>query len=47
MDSVGKFLEKIIDTRLKKICEENDLLTNNQYGFGRGKSTVDATEQVL
>lgn len=46
LDFTGKFLEKIIDTSLKTICEFNGLLTANQYGFRCGKSTIDEITQV-
>lgn len=47
LDSVGKFFEKIIDTRLKLICEEKSLLNPNQYGFRRGRSTIDAISHFM
>lgn len=47
LDSAGKLLEKIIDERLKSICNEKGLLTANQYGFRRGKSTLDAIVHVM
>lgn len=47
LDEVGKLLEKVIDVRLKAICDEKCLLTANQYGFRRGKSTLDANSQIM
>lgn len=39
----SKILEKIVNSRLVTFLEENMLLSNNQFGFRRGKSTDDAT----
>lgn len=47
LDAVGKLFEKVLDTRLKAVCEANGLLTTNQYGFRRGRSTVDAISHVM
>lgn len=47
LDSMGKLLEKVIDTRLKNICEERELLTANQYGFRRNRSTLDVISRVI
>lgn len=47
LDAAGKFFEKILDNILKSICEEKDLLTHKQYGFKRGKSTIDAITRVM
>lgn len=47
LDSVGKLLEKAIDTRLKDIYEQRGMLTNNQYGFRRSRSTIDAISRVM
>lgn len=47
LDEVGKLLEKVIDVRLKAIYDEKCLLTANQYGFRRGKSTLDAKSLIM
>lgn len=47
LNPAGKLLEKIMDIRLKAICEAKQLLTCNQYGFRGGRSTVDAIELVM
>lgn len=46
LDSAGKLLEKLLDTRLKSVAEANGLLAANQYGFRRGKSTLDAIRHI-
>lgn len=47
LNSYGKLLEKLIDERLNREIEEKGLLSDSQYGFRRGKSTVDAVQAVL
>lgn len=47
LDLTGKFLEKLLDTILKTICKANKLLTENQYGFRRGKLILDALNHVM
>lgn len=47
LDAMGKFFEKLIDTRLKTIIEEWQMLTANQFGFRRGMSTLDAISRVM
>lgn len=48
LDCTGKLFEKILDNRLRDILESSaqDGLSDNQYGFRRGRSTIDATNQV-
>lgn len=41
-----KIFEKLIKTRLYEFLEENNLLSNNQYGFRPGLSTDDAIYKV-
>ena len=43
----GKLLEKIIHTQLCNYLEENNLLSENQYGFRKGLSTGLAIFEVL
>jgi methyl coenzyme M reductase subunit D len=44
---MGKFFEKIIDTRIKNIIEGQNLLTQNQFGFRRGRSTTDVIQKII
>lgn len=46
IDTVGKLLEKIICRRLETILER-DGLSDRQFGFRKGRSTVDAMEAVI
>jgi len=47
LDTLGKLLEKIILNRLTK-CTESELgLSEMQFGFRKGKSTVDAIRTVM
>ena len=39
LEVVGKILERIINDRLVKYLEENDLFNKNQYGFRKGRGT--------
>ena len=43
----GKILEKLIHNQLSYFIEENNLLTDNQYGFRKQRSTSHAISQVL
>lgn len=47
LDSLGKLLEKVVDKRLKLICERNNLLTANQYDFRQGESTMDTIAHIM
>ncbi|CAK1604430.1 unnamed protein product [Parnassius mnemosyne] len=42
LPSMSKLLERIINTRLIKYLEDNEILSNGQFGFRRSKSTTDA-----
>ena len=42
----GKVLEKLVHNRLTDYIENNFLLHNNQYGFWKNKSTIDALHQL-
>lgn len=46
LPSISKILEKIINTRLTNYLEQNSILSRNQYGFRRGKSTADAVHDL-
>lgn len=39
---LGKFLEKILDNRLRRFLDENNGLHDRQFGFRKGRSTIDA-----
>ena len=45
LDSVGKILERIVYTRIEAIAEKH--LSDRQYGFRKGRSTVDAINLVV
>lgn len=45
LDTAGKILERIIHGRIEKVIEP--LLSEYQYGFRKGKSTIDAVDLVL
>ena len=45
LDSVGKILERIMYTRNEAIAEKH--LSDRQYGFQKGRSTVNAINLVV
>lgn len=47
LDTAGKLLEKLIKPRLMQAVTESGGLSDRQYGFRRGRSTVDAIAEVL
>lgn len=47
LDTCGKLYEILIRERLEKEIEDKGGLSNYQFGFRRGKSTVQAVEAVL
>jgi len=47
LNTVGKLFERIIKTRMEKWLEGNGNLSDRQYGFGKGRSTVDAINRVM
>lgn len=47
IDTTGKLLEKVILNRLTKYTESAGGLSNSQFGFRKGRSTVDAINEVL
>lgn len=47
LDTVGKVFEKIIGNRLEKFTEGAHGLSQNQYGFRKARSTVDAIQAVV
>lgn len=46
LDGCGKLLEKLISSRLRGHLTGNFALTKNQYGFRRGRSTLDALDHL-
>ena len=47
VDAMAKLYEHLIKTRLEHEIHENEGLSCNQYGFRKGKSTMDAIETVI
>lgn len=47
IDTCGKLLESIICRRLEDCIESNSGLSDNQFGFRKGRSTVDAIKLVV
>ncbi|CAB0034351.1 unnamed protein product [Trichogramma brassicae] len=47
LDTMGKILEKIICDRLEAFTERPGGLLERQYGFRKGRSTIDANEDVI
>ena len=43
----GKILEKIVHTQLEAHLEENNLITELQHGFRKGRSTLHAVTQLV
>ncbi|CAB3254900.1 unnamed protein product [Arctia plantaginis] len=43
---LSKVLEKIMNNRLKKYLEDNNILSNNQYAFRNNRSTNDAVFEL-
>lgn len=46
-DVIGKLYEHLVRGRLEREMEEKGGICSEQYGFARGKSTVDAIRRVL
>lgn len=47
MDTMGKVLEGLILLRLNLYLDQNGGLSDRQYGFRKGRSTVDAIKEVV
>lgn len=47
LDTMGKILERVIYNRLLTVVEDNGALSDNQYGFRKHRSTVDAIRAVV
>lgn len=46
LPSISKLLEKIINSRLIKYLEDKNIISDNQFGFRKGKSTDDAVSTL-
>jgi len=42
LDCLGKLLEKVLDNRLRSFLDNSDGLHDRQFGFRKGRSTIDA-----
>lgn len=47
LPTVAKILEKIINSRLTSYLEKNKIISENQFGFRKNKSTIDAVENFV
>ncbi|CAB0043339.1 unnamed protein product [Trichogramma brassicae] len=47
LDTAGKILERIICDRLEAFTERPGGLSERQYGFRKGRSTIDAIEDIV
>ncbi|KAL7299040.1 hypothetical protein TKK_0008135 [Trichogramma kaykai] len=47
LDTAGKILERIICDRLEATIESPGSLSDHQYGFRKGRSTINAIENVI
>lgn len=44
---MSKIIEKLIKVRFVKFLEKNKILSENQFGFRKGKSTEDAIKKLM
>lgn len=47
LDTAGKLLEKLIKPRLQKAIKAAGDFSDHQYGFRKGRSTIDAIQEVV
>lgn len=47
LDTAGKLLEKLLKARLQSVIQVAGDLSSRQYGFRKGRSTVDAVQEVV
>ncbi|XP_046868751.1 uncharacterized protein LOC124461242 [Drosophila willistoni] len=47
IDTVGKVLEGLINTRLNDLISRSNGLSENQFGFRKARSTIDAISKVV
>lgn len=46
LSSISKIFEKIVKTRLCNYLDNNNILSDSQHGFRKGRSTVDAIAKL-
>jgi len=46
LNEIGKTLERIIASRLNQTIEDTNALGDNQYGFQKGRSTIEAIQKI-
>ena len=42
ISNLGKLFTNVLNARLVDFCEENDIISDSQFGFRKGRSTIDA-----
>jgi hypothetical protein len=47
LNTIGKFFERIIKTRIESHLESSHDLNTRQFGFIKGRSTIDAVQEVM
>lgn len=47
LDTMGKMLERLICNRLQACVEEKGAISDLQYGFRKGRSTIDAIKKLV
>ncbi|KAL4097352.1 hypothetical protein QTP88_022145 [Uroleucon formosanum] len=47
LNTIGKLLERVIKGRMEKHLSDSDDLSDRQFGFRKGRSTVDAIQRVM
>jgi hypothetical protein len=47
LNVVGKFFEQLLGARLREELEQKNILSERQYGFRKGRSTLDAMDHVM
>lgn len=47
LNTVGKLLERIIKGCMERHLSDSDDLSDRQFGFRKGRSTVDAIQRVM
>ena len=47
LDIAGKLFERIISVRLEAAIQQVGDLSDNQFGFRKGRSTIDAIDRVV
>jgi len=47
LNTIGKFFERIIKTRIENHLELSHDLNTKQFGFRKGRSTIDAVQEVM